>query len=223
MEEKTKKPEQVLIYEAMTAVMAAMGPIAKSRENIGQHYKFRGIDDVYNLVQPIFAKHGIFMTCEVLSESASERESKSGGILLYRILKLRYRFIAKDGSYVQTEVVGEGMDSGDKSANKAMSVGQKYAILQAFLVPTDEPKDPEEDNPEPAPKPKTTLPKASPSQFSNLDEFSKAKKMLGDAEYYAILKKLNIEHANQIAVDDRVDVLTVMRDRYKEIKAASKS
>jgi len=53
---------------------------------------------------------------------------------------------------VNTEVIGEGMDSGDKASNKALSVGQKYAILQAFLVPTIEPKDPENEDPQPAAK-----------------------------------------------------------------------
>jgi hypothetical protein len=38
------------------------------------------------------------------------------------------------------------MDSGDKASNKAMSVGHKYAFLQALCIPTVEPKDPENDS-----------------------------------------------------------------------------
>ena len=37
------------------------------------------------------------------------------------------------------------MDSGDKSSNKAMSAAQKYAFLQVFCIPTEEPKDTEND------------------------------------------------------------------------------
>jgi hypothetical protein len=40
-------------------------------------------------------------------------------------------------------MIGEAMDSGDKSANKAMSAAQKYALLQVFCIPTEEPKDTE--------------------------------------------------------------------------------
>lgn len=40
-------------------------------------------------------------------------------------------------------MIGEAMDSGDKSCNKAMSAAQKYAFLQIFCIPTEEPKDTE--------------------------------------------------------------------------------
>jgi len=46
-----------------------------------------------------------------------------------------------DGSSVESIMIGEAMDSGDKSANKAMSTALKYALMQAFLIPTEELKD----------------------------------------------------------------------------------
>jgi len=141
-----------LIYKKMADIMSDMGAIEKDRKNTQQGYNFRGIDDVYNFIQPIMAKHRVVMLCTLIEDKSEERPSKSGGVLLYRILKLRYHFMAEDGSMVNTEVIGEGMDSGDKASNKALSVGQKYAILQAFLVPTIEPKDPENEDPQPAAK-----------------------------------------------------------------------
>ena len=56
---------------------------------------------------------------------------------------MRYTFYAKDGSSVQCVVVGEGMDSGDKATNKAMSIAFKYACFQVFCIPTEEMKDPD--------------------------------------------------------------------------------
>jgi hypothetical protein len=138
-----------LIYGKMIDVMRDMEAIGKDRRNTQQGYNFRGIDDVYNLVQPILAKHGVVMSATILADSHEERPSKGGGLLIYRILKIRYSFIASDGSFVSTEVIGEGMDSGDKATNKAMSVAQKYALLQTFLIPTEDPKDPENDDPRP--------------------------------------------------------------------------
>jgi len=140
------------IYTAIPAIMKDMTPIAKDRKNVAQGYNFRGIDDVYNASHEIMAKHGVFMRAKIQEVTFSERPSKSGGILTHCRIRTTYSFVANDGSFVETEVVGEGMDSGDKAANKAMSVGQKYAILQTFLVPTDEPKDPENDSPEPTPR-----------------------------------------------------------------------
>jgi len=94
----------------------------------------------------------VFTVPKVLESSREERPSKSGGVLIWTFLEIEYTFFANDGSSVVAVVTGEGMDSGDKSANKAMAVAHKYALLQIFSIPTEEAKDPENDSPEPAPK-----------------------------------------------------------------------
>ena len=151
-----------LIYELMPKIMAEVPSIAKDRKNAQQGYGFRGIDDVYNALNGILAKHQVFMSAEVLKVDREERPSKSGGIMAFVQVHVRYRFIAPDGSWVTTDALGEGMDSGDKATPKAMSVAQKYALFQAFLIPTADPKDVENDNPEPAPKPKPARTTAAP-------------------------------------------------------------
>jgi len=146
MAEEAKMETNGLIYQKIPAIMADISAIGKDRKNTQQNYAFRGIDDVYNAVHDVFAKHKVFTTSEILSEASEERETKSGGNLIYRILKIRYRFWAEDGSSVVSEVIGEGMDTGDKASNKAMAVAHKYLILQALCIPTDEPKDPENEH-----------------------------------------------------------------------------
>lgn len=141
---------QAKIHAAMLAVMADAGAIAKTRRNQQQSYDFRGIDDVYNELHDVMARNGVFTTGEVTEQKREEKPSKSGGVLTSAILTIRYTFWAADGSSVQTTVVGEGMDSGDKASNKAMAVAHKYALLQAFCIPTADAKDPENDSPEPA-------------------------------------------------------------------------
>ena len=137
------------IYKAINAVMQECDAIGKGRRNNQQGYQFRGIDDVYMGINPLFAKHGIFNTLEVLDDQHIERPSKNGGVLITSILKIRYDFYADDGSKVSCTVIGEAMDSGDKASNKAMSVAHKYAILQLLCIPTEDPKDPENDSPQP--------------------------------------------------------------------------
>lgn len=134
------------IHKKMSAIMADVEPIAKDKENKAQGYKFRGIDQVYAALQAIMAKHGVFTTSEIMSERTEDRTSAKGAVLIYRVLGLRYNFWAEDGSSCATEVIGEGMDSGDKASNKAMSVAHKYALLQAFMIPTEDPKDPEQES-----------------------------------------------------------------------------
>jgi hypothetical protein len=43
----------------------------------------------------------------------------------------------EDGSSHVISTIGEAMDSGDKATNKAMSAAYKYALMQAFCIPTE--------------------------------------------------------------------------------------
>lgn len=135
--------KEPLIYEAMAKIMADATHIGKDQTNQAQKFKYRGIDDVYNSLHGVFAKHEVFVTPEVLDKSREERTSKNGSILAFTTLRMKYTFHAKDGSNVYCIVEGEGMDSGDKSSNKAMAVAHKYALLQTFMIPTNEQKDPD--------------------------------------------------------------------------------
>lgn len=126
------------IHNRLAAIMDEAKAIGKDSRNESQKFNFRGIDAVMNHLHPIFAKHGVVILPEVLDERVEERQTRSGGNLIYRILKIKFRFVAADGSEVSSVVLGEGMDSGDKGANKAMAVALKYALTQMLLLPYDE-------------------------------------------------------------------------------------
>ncbi len=133
------------IHSAVCAMLSDVEEIRKTRDNKQQGYKFRGIDDVYNAVHPLLAKHKVFPACEILEQKTSERETKAGGTLFCVHLKAKYTFFADDGSSIATEALGEGMDSADKASNKAMSSAYKYALFQLLCIPT-EAVDSEEDS-----------------------------------------------------------------------------
>lgn len=139
------------VHEAVCAMLADVEEIKKTRDNKQQGYKFRGIDDVYNAVHPLLAKHKVFPACEILDKTTSERETKAGGTLFCVQIKSKYTFYADDGSSISTEAIGEGMDSADKASNKAMSSAYKYALFQLLCIPT-EAVDSENDNYEVAPQ-----------------------------------------------------------------------
>ncbi|ADY13660.1 ERF family protein [Sphaerochaeta globosa] len=140
------------IYMAMAEVMRDVEAIGKDQKNQQQGFKFRGIDDVYNAVHPIFAKHGVFTVPTLLAERTEERQTRNGGNLIYRILTMKYTFYASDGSNVEAVVVGEGMDSGDKGANKGMAIAHKYALLQTLCIPTEDMVDPDSESQDPSNK-----------------------------------------------------------------------
>ena len=157
------------IFESMNAVMEDCGFIGKDSTNLQQKYKFRGIDAVMNALNPAFRKHKVFVVPEVLDQTREERTTVKGGLLIYSIIKVKYTFYAEDGSHIESVVIGEGMDSGDKASNKAMSAAFKYACFQAFCIPTEEMKDSEDDSPEPTPK-KAQVKKTAPKEEPTPDE-----------------------------------------------------
>jgi hypothetical protein len=140
--------------------------IAKTRDNAQTRSKFRGIDDVYNELSPCLSKAGLIILPSVVEHSQIERKSNSGNPLYYSSVIVDYAFIAvEDGSTHVARVVGEAMDSSDKSYAKAMSFAYKYACFQAFCIPTEGDNDADAHTHKPAPrKPKEqpTAPAAPP-------------------------------------------------------------
>lgn len=133
------------IFKLIGKAIGMIGAIGKDKTNVQQGFKYRGIDQVYNAMNPVMAELGIFFCPEVLDQKREERVTKNGAVLTYTLLTMKFTAYAPDGSNVSMTVVGEGMDSGDKSSNKAMSVAMKYAMFQLFCIPTEEMKDPDAD------------------------------------------------------------------------------
>jgi hypothetical protein len=128
------------VYGAIAAVMLDMSRegIAKDKKNAAQGYKFRGIDDVYNALSPVLAKHQLVMLPKVLNRDVVERQSKGGGAMFYVTVEVEFSLVsAEDGSEHVIKTYGEAMDSADKATNKAMSAAFKYAAMQAFCIPTE--------------------------------------------------------------------------------------
>lgn len=133
--------EQKKVYAAISAVardMAEVG-ISKDRENRQQGFSFRGIDQVYNALAPMLAKHGLVILPRITERTVTERVTQKGGVLFYVVVKAEFDFVAtEDGSMHTIVTYGEAMDIGDKATNKAMSIAYKYAAFQTFCIPTEQ-------------------------------------------------------------------------------------
>lgn len=146
---KTESPPQV--YARINAVQAALAKegITKNRTNSAQGYKFRGIDDVYNAISGLLADSGLSILPRYTERTFVERETKNGGTLTFTVVRGEFDFVAaEDGSKHTVVTYGEAQDSGDKSTNKAMSAAFKYAIMQAFAIPTEGDNDADASTPE---------------------------------------------------------------------------
>lgn len=140
--------EEKLIYQKIANILKETKAITKSEKNQQQGFKFRGIDNVMNELHELFAKNDVFILQEVQEFTTENRPTKSGGTNTFTRATIKFCYMTTDGSHVDTVNVGEAMDSGDKGMNKAMSIALKYSLLQMFLIPTEESKDPDETTPE---------------------------------------------------------------------------
>jgi hypothetical protein len=128
------------VYSAICRVIFDLSHegIAKNNRNQAQGYNFRGIDDVYNVLSPLLARHELCVLPRVISREVTEKTNAKGTTLFYTVVHVEFDFVsAVDGSKHTVATVGEAMDSGDKSSNKAMSAAYKYAAFQAFAIPTE--------------------------------------------------------------------------------------
>lgn len=130
-------PKKAALFAAIAAAMGdiAESGVAKLGRNKEQGYEYRAVDDIYNVLAPILAKHGLVFIPNVLERVVTERETKYKTILYSVLLKMEYTIYHASGESVQFIVYGEACDSGDKGTNKAMTAALKYALIQVFAIP----------------------------------------------------------------------------------------
>ena len=195
-----------MIYAAICGVMKDVGAVGKDSENTFDRYKFRGIDAVMNALYPAMVKNGLFVIPEVLEQSREDRISKKGDPLIYSISKVKYTFYAEDGSNVSAVVIGEGMDRGDKSMNKAMSAAFKYACFQTFCIPTEEMQDSEKDSPEVGKIP-AMLEKISAADVAIL------RKMLSEKQIEWVKKTMHVDDLDGLTNGQFGKLMQTLRER----------
>lgn len=134
------------IYEAMAKVNEELGVIGKDQDGYG--YKFRGIDQVFEHLGPLFKKYKILTTRSNVQTTREVREvtDKYGKQKNYVevFLQADYNFVSlEDGSSITTTGFGEGQDTagGDKASSMATSNAYKYVIFEMFNIASKEQQD----------------------------------------------------------------------------------
>lgn len=143
------------IYEKLSEITAEISAVAKNLEvGFGQNrYKAVGEADVLRAVKPIEKKHGVYsfpVSREVIESGTMERETKNGkSVSLFMRVKTVYRFVnlEKPDEYIDIVTFGDGVDTQDKAPGKAMTYGDKYALLKAYKIVTGD--DPDQNASEP--------------------------------------------------------------------------
>lgn len=209
-----EKKELKNIFETVSAVMGEIGAVGKDSKNQQQGFMFRGIDAVMNAISPALIKHHLFIVPEILEQTREERTNSKGTLLIYSICKIKYTFYAEDGSSISATVIGEGMDTGDKATNKAMSIAFKYACFQVFCIPTEEMVDPDAECHEVKPKAKAEKkeePKAEnklSGKKASAKQIELIKTLVPEKDLPAMLKWAGVEKIEDMPIEAASMVIT---------------
>lgn len=203
------------IYQSITKILEEVPAIGKEKTNSQQNFKYRGIDDVMNVFQPLLAKHKVFIVPQVLEQKREERTTSRGGNLIYSICKIKYTFYAEDGSNVEAIVIGEGMDSGDKATNKAMAIAMKYAMFQVFCIPTEEMKDSDSETP-PESKPKQIVTEVSKDTKITPEQIKVIAQIYAGEYLEKLLNANGLEKLQDMSMTKASEIIKKVNEKRKE-------
>lgn len=146
------------IYEKMLNITNEIQTVAKNLEvGTGQSkYKATGEADVLKAVKELEVKNKVYsypysrqiVDREILQTESEYNGKVTKGNKIFMRLEIVYRFvnIEKPDEYIDITTYGDGIDTQDKAPGKAMTYGDKYALMKAYKIITGE--DPDQ-NPSP--------------------------------------------------------------------------
>lgn len=142
------------IYQRMAAITSELGFVAKNLNvevTKGKGYKAVSEVDVLNAVRPLETKYGVYsypVDREIIESAMLESENEYNGKVtkkttFFEKIKTTYRFVNVDDptDYIETITFAEGIDTQDKGSGKAMTYGDKYALMKAYKMRTGEDPD----------------------------------------------------------------------------------
>ena len=103
------------IHQRLAQVNAKLTHVGKDQRNQAQNYSFRGIDDIFDAVHPLLAEEEVYISPEVIDYECNPLAKGTRWIV-----RIRYWFVADNGSRTSCTVIGEAIDYQDKGMNKAM-------------------------------------------------------------------------------------------------------
>lgn len=142
------------IFQRMALITAELQTVAKNltvATSKSSSYKAVSERDILDAVKPLEAKHGVYsypVDRTVLESNLLESETTYNGqttkktTFMTRIATV-YRFVNIDNptDFIDTITFAEGIDPQDKGSGKAMTYGDKYALMKAYKISTGDDPD----------------------------------------------------------------------------------
>lgn len=141
------------IYEKLAAITAELNTVAKNLK-VGEGrsaYKAVGEADVLAAVKPLEEKYKVYsfpssrhiVDSDVITTRKTYQGQESETSKFFMRVETVYRFVNTENpeEVVEVTTYGDGVDSGDKAPGKAMTYGDKYALLKAYKIITGDDPD----------------------------------------------------------------------------------
>jgi len=127
------------LAQAVCAVMQAVEGVAKNGKNAHFRYSYATHEDIVRACRVAMAENGLVMVPTTVQHLGTVQINEKR----YRTeVLVTYRLMHTSGESCLVTVPAAGVDGEDKGPYKAMTGAHKYALLQAFLIPTGD--DPEQ-------------------------------------------------------------------------------
>ena len=203
------------IFQRMALITAELQTVAKNLTvSTGKNnsYKAVGERDVLDAVKPLEEKYGVYsypakrtvLESNILESESTYNNTTTKKTTFMTRIETVYRFVNIDNptDYIDTITFAEGIDAQDKGSGKAMTYGDKYALMKAYKISTgddpDQDASKEENYTKKTDKPKEDKPKAQPKQKTPRDLLiAKLKEKGIDPTAYAEEKGLNKETSEE--------------------------
>lgn len=164
------------IYKKMSDITSELSAVAKNLEvSVGKNsYKAVGEADVLAAVKPLESKHGVYSypsSRRIVESMVMKTADSYGRERQYQFVRIEteYTFvnIDKPEETIVVTSYGDGVDSQDKAAGKAMTYSDKYALLKAYKIITGEDPDQNASQEGTFEKPKQEKAKPEKTAFDN--------------------------------------------------------
>lgn len=215
------------IYEKLSAITSELSTVAKNL-SVGEGksaYKAVGEADVLAAVKPLESKYKVYsypasrriVDTNIMTTTATYNGNTKETNKLFMRIETVYRFvnIENPDEYVDVTTYGDGVDSQDKAPGKAMTYGDKYALLKAYKIITGD--DPDQNKSEEGAFRKAPAAPTVPNPVIQLasrgekNQFMQACEMYG-LDYKAIAKQAGAVSMAQMTKDQHGKAMLIIAE-----------
>lgn len=211
---KEEDIKKLNIYEKMSLITEEMGVVEKNlKVQVTKSNSYQAVSerDILDTVKPLEKKYRVYsfpVDRNVIDNDILVKEVEYNGAVtktntLYMRLEITYRFINIDNpeEFIDIKTYGDGLDTGDKAPGKAMTYGDKYALMKAYKISTGD--DPDKD-PSPEQGYKKDEVKATPKQIEMLNKYYVGENLT------KLLETNNVEKLEDLTMKKASDLISAI-------------